>query len=114
LLKWFSLILLPLQLITLPLISTAIQLDVLQLMMPSGPEKEGQTGMQRLVDKVINEFQQNCELLQITALDGNGGKNGTSLFLAVRERFLIAAKALTPESIWFSCSCSAYFVAMRV
>jgi hypothetical protein len=49
-------------------------------MMPTGPDKEGQSGMQRLVDKVINEFQQNCELLQITALDGNGGKNGAVVF----------------------------------
>jgi hypothetical protein len=80
LLKWFSLILLPLQLITLTLISTAILPASLQLMMPTGPDKEGQTGMQRLVDKVINEFQQNCELLQITALDGNGGKNGAHCF----------------------------------
>jgi hypothetical protein len=80
LLKWFSLILLPLQLITLPLISIAIAPGFLQLMMPTGPEKEGQTGMQRLVDKVINEFQQNCELLQITALDGNGGKYGARCF----------------------------------
>jgi hypothetical protein len=48
--------------------------------MPTGPEKEGQTGMQRLVDKVINEFQQNCELLQITALDGNGGKHSEHCF----------------------------------
>jgi hypothetical protein len=80
LLKWFSLILFPLQLITLTLISTVLQLGLLQLMMPTGPEKEGQTGMQRLVDKVINEFQQNCELLQITALDGNGGKHSEHCF----------------------------------
>lgn len=42
--------------------------------MPYEPQKEGQSGMQRLVDKVINEFQQTCDQVQISALDGNGGE----------------------------------------
>lgn len=29
--------------------------------------------MQRLVDKIVNEFQQNCETIEVSALDGNGG-----------------------------------------
>jgi len=30
--------------------------------------------MQRLVDKIVNEFQQNSDYVEIGALDGNGGK----------------------------------------
>ncbi len=30
--------------------------------------------MQRLVDKIVNEFQQNSDYIEIGALDGNGGK----------------------------------------
>ena len=31
--------------------------------------------MQRLVDKIVNEFQQNNDYIEIGALDGNGGDN---------------------------------------
>lgn len=30
--------------------------------------------MQRLVDKIVNEFQQNSDYVEIGALDGNGGE----------------------------------------
>jgi len=35
--------------------------------------------MQRLVDKIVNEFQQNSDYIEIGALDGNGGKTWLSL-----------------------------------
>jgi hypothetical protein len=45
-----------------------------QLQIPFGSQSdEGGSGIQRLVDKVINEFQQNCDHVQVSALDGNGG-----------------------------------------
>lgn len=35
--------------------------------------------MQRLVDKIVNEFQQNSDYIEIGALDGNGGKQRLDL-----------------------------------
>ena len=50
--------------------------------------------MQRLVDKIVNEFQQNSDYVEIGALDGNGGE----LDFLLCDRLHILANTCTETS----------------
>ena len=49
------------------------RVHTLELVIISSKELNRVIKMQRLVDKIVNEFQQNSDYVEIGALDGNGG-----------------------------------------